>query len=114
MELDWPGTVVTGTVLERERAGTGNASNYWNYGTGMSLERWELERWWNGNGAGTGGNGTGNPRNGGNWNGGGTGTGWNGNGVERGSRGTVGTGTVEVESALGALGYGSCQEPDSD
>ena len=40
--------------------------------------------------------------------------GWNGNGVERGSRGTVGTGTVEIELALGALGYGNCQEPDSD
>ena len=40
--------------------------------------------------------------------------GWNGRKMERGFRGTVGTRTVEVELALGALGYGNCQEPDPD
>ena len=44
MERGFPGTVGTGTVVERERAGTGGKRN------GDSPERWEVGTVWNGNG----------------------------------------------------------------
>ena len=52
-------------LLERERGWNGRKRN------GDSLERWELERWWNGNGLERERGGTGIPWNGGNGNGGG-------------------------------------------